>query len=143
MSLFKNIRPGLRRMVTGSYSSSIVDDAVRPVAPYHLNFKKVVRGIYKGYFNLRYLNTRSVFPFSQIFQYSADTHNKDTRPLLNHDSKMQELFEFSDKAKFLSASLLSISFNEVSTVDSYKENYPFTVNNFTYNSQLMPDFTKF
>lgn len=45
------------------------------------------------------------------------------------DSKFNELFEMADKAKYIGASMLTIDIAELSSsVDNFKENYPFTVN---------------
>jgi hypothetical protein len=38
-----------------------------------------------------------------------------------------EIFEFKDKSKFISATLISKDISDLTLLDNYKENYPYTV----------------
>ena len=80
------------------------------------------------YFRFRYLNAFGLnLNHGQIYKSALDYYKTNNSPLVFSESKMQELFEYSDKAKFLSASLISIDFSECGVLDNYKEGYPYTV----------------
>lgn len=127
LNKLKSIR--LKEAIKDAHNIYVKKDNLPVVAPY---FRQKFRNVFKNYFNYRYLLTKNTFNFGKIFKFSKDQFQV-AKPLANYESKMQELFELSSKAKFFSASLLSINISECSTVDSYKENYPFTVNNFFFN----------
>jgi hypothetical protein len=94
----------------------------------NLCYKKNMRNLFGSfYFKLRYLNLTNIDTNGQVYKNSLDHYINNPSPLFYSESKMQELFEYSEKAKFLGASLVSIDIAETSTVDSYKENYPYTV----------------
>lgn len=78
------------------------------------------------YFKFRYLNALNVNLKGQVYKNSFDHYTKNISPLYFSESKMQELFELADKAKFLSASLIQIDIQEVSSIDNYKEGYTYT-----------------
>jgi hypothetical protein len=94
----------------------------------NLFFKRNFRSLFGPlYYKLRYLNTNNVNTDGQVYKTSMDHYINNPSSLFFSESKMQELFEYADKAKFLGASLLSIDISEINVIDSYKENYPYTV----------------
>ena len=94
----------------------------------NLMFKVMFRNtIGQTYFKFRYLNTFNIGLNGQVYKNSIDYYMKNPSPLNFPESKYQELFEIADKVKFLSASLIQIDINELNTVDSFKEGYPYTV----------------
>jgi hypothetical protein len=101
---------------------------VKNLQRFNLFYKKTFRNLFGAfYFKLRYLNLTNIETNGQVYKHSLDYYINNTNSLFFTESKMQELFEYSDKAKFLSASLLSIDISEINTIDSFKENYPYTV----------------
>jgi hypothetical protein len=94
----------------------------------NLSYKQNIRKFFGPiYFKLRYLNLTNIDTNGQVYKNSLDHYINNTSSLFFSETKIQELFEYSEKSKFLSASLLEIDVSELATVDSYKENYPYTV----------------
>jgi hypothetical protein len=92
-----------------------------------LGVKRFVRKFYPGYFNFRYLNfIGGPTGYGPIFSYAFSSFKHVESPLLFEDSKIQELFETAEKARYLAASLVSVDCAELVTIDSFRENYPFT-----------------
>ena len=93
------------------------------------SFKKSLRNLWSGYFSFRYLNSFSVKNFGPVSGFSFNRWKSVSSPLLFEETKYIELFEAAEKSKFIAASLLSVDISEVnSSLDSYREGYPFTVN---------------
>lgn len=94
----------------------------------NLTIKRTLRNTFgNNYFKLRYLNSMNVKLDGQVYKNSIDSYTNNVSPLFFSESKIHELFEVADKAKFLSASLIQIDIQEVNTIDNYKEAYPYTV----------------
>lgn len=89
--------------------------------------KNIVRSIGAKLYNFRYLNTLNFASDKPVYAYSLFKYKHGNSPMFFRESKVHELFESSDKAKYLAATLISIDSSELGTVDSYKDNYPFTV----------------
>lgn len=94
-----------------------------------LRLKSTLRGLWSSYFNLRYLNVlNKKTTYGEVHKYSFDQWRHPSSPLIFEESKINDLFEYASKSKYLSSSLLAVDIVEVSaSVDSYKEGYPFTV----------------
>ena len=74
-------------------------------------------------------------PFSsnkrgEIYDHSYKKYFFQSNFFFNEETRMHELFELAGKADFIAASMLQVDFSELSSVDTFKENYPFTVINF-------------
>jgi hypothetical protein len=103
-----------------------------PMAVSQINhsIKRLLRQTFGSfYFKFRYLNALNVNFKGQVYKNSFENYSKNISPLYFSESKVQELFELADKAKFLSASLIQIDIQEVNSVDNYKEGYQYTVRN--------------
>ncbi len=98
---------------------------------FNLSLKSKFRNLWGGYFSFRYLNTTSLSNWANygpVFKYSHNRWLNPSSPLTFEESKFNELFEAADKSKLISASLLAVDISEVSTtIDSFREGYPFTV----------------
>jgi hypothetical protein len=93
-----------------------------------LNLKKNLRNLWSGYFGFRYLNSFSIKNLGPVSSFSVNRWKSVSSPLLFEETKYIELFEAAEKSKFIAASLLSVDICEVNTsLDSYREGYPFTV----------------
>jgi len=91
--------------------------------------KTKLRSLWGGFYNVRYLNVFQRPNNGSVYQYSYNKWINPTSPLLFQESKFSDLFEYASKSKYLSASMLAVDITEVSSsIDTYKENYPFTVN---------------
>ncbi len=106
---------------------------VKTVGNLNLKVKSMLRKTFGlTYFKFRYLNAMNVNLSGQVYKNSFDYYTNNVSPLYFSESKMQELFELADKAKFLSASLIQIDIQEVNTIDNFKEGYQYTVNTNNY-----------
>lgn len=76
------------------------------------------------FFNLRLFNGKTL-PSNKLHQYFLNQYNKLKLRSLNNS--IQEIFEFKDKSKYISSSLVQKDIVEVQTVDCFKENYNYTV----------------
>jgi hypothetical protein len=117
----------LKKTIRERYNLFNTTNPFKFIACFNFMYKTKLRNLFKGYYNYRYLNSTGGLNFGKYFQFSVDEYTKQPKALSFYDSKIQELFELADKSKFLGASLLSVSINELNIIDSYKENYPFTV----------------
>ncbi len=97
------------------------------VSRYSIGIKRLLRQTFGSfYFKFRYLNKSNISLNGQVYKNSFEGYNNNLSPLFFSESKMQELFELADKAKFLSASLIQIDIQEINSVDNYKEGYLYT-----------------
>jgi hypothetical protein len=116
----------LPRSIAGIYDAS--PELPSLIARYNIGIKRVFRRTFGSiYFKFRYLNASNISLNGQVYKNSFDYYTNNVSPLYFSESKMQELFELADKAKFLSASLIQIDIQEVNTVDNHKEGYQYTV----------------
>jgi hypothetical protein len=47
--------------------------------------------------------------------------------------KLNFFLEFADKSKYLASSMVNIDIVELANIDTFKESFPYTVNNFNQN----------
>lgn len=85
--------------------------------PYFYNLR------YFGVFNVR----NKLNPNNHIYENSFSQNFNQSNFIVGNETKMHELFELSEKSDLFSASMLQVDISEISSVDTYKENYPFTV----------------
>lgn len=78
------------------------------------------------FFNIRFLGLTSYKGNSKLYNFFFNRHINSFSLLPFEESKFQELFEMKDKSFYLASNLLSQDFSELSSVDSFKENYPLT-----------------
>ena len=78
------------------------------------------------FYNMRYLGVFSLKAPGPIYQHSINQYANGTF-FFNEETRMHELFEFAEKSDLFSASMLQVDLSEIQAVDTYKENYPFTV----------------
>lgn len=83
--------------------------------------------IFPQFYNIRYLGLFSKNQTGEIYKHSFETHYN-SNFFFNEESRMNELFELAEKSDLFAASMLQVDISEISSVDTYKENYPFTVN---------------
>ncbi len=112
---------------TRRFSEIVKPCCNNPKIGLNMKIKSLFRCLGGSYFNFRYLNTTAFNSEKPVYAYSLAKFSQVHSPLFFRESKMHELFESAEKGKYLSAVLTSIDTSELTTVDSYKENYPFTV----------------
>jgi hypothetical protein len=78
-------------------------------------------------YNIRYLGLFTKNHPGEIYKHSFESQYKYSNFFFNEESRMNELFELADKSDLFSSSMLQIDISELSSVDNYKESYPFTV----------------
>jgi len=94
----------------------------------YLRLKSFFRGLGSFYFNLRFLNVLRKPNNGEVYKYSFNQWRHPNSPLIFQESKINDLFEYASKSRYLSSSLLAVDIAELtSSIDSYKEGYPFTV----------------
>ena len=81
--------------------------------------------LYSNFIGIKYFPANS--GDSEFVIHNNTKLNGIIKPLFNAELKLQELFEMSDKSKYLAANLVSVDFTEMCTLDNYKEAYPLTV----------------
>ena len=81
--------------------------------------------LYSNFIGIKYFPVNS--GDSEFVIHNNTKLNGIIKPLFNAELKLQELFEMSDKSKYLAANLVSVDFTEMCTLDNYKEAYPLTV----------------
>lgn len=64
-------------------------------------------------------------PSTKLNSFFFNQYSKYKLRSLNNS--IQEIFEFKDKSKYLSCSLVQKDIVELTALDNFKENYPFTV----------------
>jgi hypothetical protein len=80
-------------------------------------------------YNIRYLGLFSKSHKGEIYKHSFENQYRYSNFFFNEESRFNELFELAEKSDLFSASMLQMDISELSSVDNYKENYPFTVIN--------------
>ncbi len=99
-----------------------------PAAKFKLYFKSAFRTLFGWTFKYRYLNSsKMISGYGPVFKYSFDKYKNSSNPLFFEESRMIDLFETSEKVKYLSATLINVDSSELIVLDSFRENYPYTV----------------
>lgn len=114
----------VKTLIQNSYSSKKYEIAFNHLIKLNINFRLAWRSLVLPLTSKKYLGFQGN---PSIVDFNTYKHLGALRPLWNHESRLQELFEMADKSKYVAANMVGVDFSEMITIDSYKEVYPFTV----------------
>jgi hypothetical protein len=111
-------------------------------SPYATSAKTILQ--WKSWFRQRFQNLYhykyggfTYDPNNSLSRYMYSKYINVSTSMFNSESRMQELFEMSDKSKYVAAHLVNLDCAELIAIDNYKENFPYTVINYLKNLELL------